>query len=404
MTPVVPRQPLASLALIGAALITGALACPSRDPAVARRTLFFAGEAVARVEERVIDAGAGKRVTRTTTLEDTGEPTVLEATLDQHGFAKSARYTRGTLRTVDLAALPELGAPAARPPVVLIDLLAHLQPAGPAEVALVDLASAEVIDGRVERRGAEIVALDRYRGVVARANVEGHRTGPGVFFEGDSAPATPRVPVEISAVTPRDVGAWRLLGVGDVLAALGADGPGQRRAGDLLLRRVDPVVDTPAAGATAPQPFIESVDARVVGWATSLAAPAEPLARVVRLVEAVHPMVDADKRALPPAAVVMLEHGGDCDGAAALLVAGLRALGTAARPVVGYRFSEGRFVPHAWTEVHTPAGWVLADASVPRIGDDPTYLKLFDGLGGALTMGRVLGRLQLEPAIPPGGR
>ncbi|OGQ12208.1 MAG: hypothetical protein A2138_02060 [Deltaproteobacteria bacterium RBG_16_71_12] len=166
------------------------------------------------------------------------------------------------------------------------------------------------------------------------------------------------------------------------------------------MRRADPSVDPPGDGATASQPFIESADVRVVAWATSLGAPDDPLARAVRLVEAIHPMAAADKRALPPAAVVMLEHGGDCDGAAALLVAGLRALGTAARPVVGYRWAEGRVVPHAWAEVHTPAGWVLADASAPRIGDDPTYLKLFDGLGGALTMGRVLGRLQLEPTQP----
>ena len=381
---------------------TSAPGCQKADAQVAHRTLYFAGAPVARIEERLDVDGRTRSVTPIATLEETGEQTVLTATLDAQGFALAGRYVRGILREVSLEQLaaPTRFAPPRR--VVLIDLLGHVQPPSPTEVAIVDLSSAEVIAGRVERRNAEIVAVDRFGAVIARANVEGHRSGPGVFFEGDGAPATARAPVEIPTVEPRANGAWLLVGVGDVLGALSADGPGQRRLGDALVHSSEPVVEAPSTDTLAPQPFIESDDARVVAWAGALSGGADPLAQAARLVEAIHPMVDATKRAVPPGAVVMLERGGDCDGAAALLTAGLRARGTPARPVVGYRWVEGRFVPHAWVEVYTPAGWMLADATVPRLGDDSTYLKLFDGLGGALTMGRVLGRLQLEPMAAPG--
>lgn len=383
-------------AVLGAVLWAG---CVEADTKVVRRTLFFAGSPVARIEERTAGSGAGRTVARVATLEDTGEVTTLTATLDAHGFATSARYTRGTLRTVALADLSAV-APHAR--VVLIDLLGQVQPASATEVALVDLSSAEVIAGRVERRGAEIVATDARGAVVARANVEGHRTGPGAFFEGDSAPATARLPIEIAAVDPRGVKGWRLVGVPDVVDALSADGPGQRRRGATVLHSAEPLLAPPPPGASRAEPFLESDDARVRAFAAPLASTGDALARVTRMIDAIHGRVDASKRALPPAAVVMLEQGGDCDGAAALLTAGLRAIGTPARPVVGYRWVDGRFVPHAWTEVYTPSGWLLADAAAPRIGDDPTYLKLFEGLGGALSMGRVLGRLQLEPITDAG--
>lgn len=401
MKPPPPRSITTVAACACAAALAVTLACGARDGTVARRTLYFAGEPVARVEERVSGGGGERRVTRTVVLEESGDTSELVATIDAQGFALSARYTRGTLRRIELADLAAL-AVATGPPVVLIDLLGAVQPLAPTAVLLVDLASAEVLTGSVERRGAEIVALDAFRAVVARANVEGHRTGPGVFFEGDSVPATARAPVHIEAANPAGVRAWRLVGIGDTVAALAADGPGQRRVGDVVVRAADATLTPAPSSAVAPQPFIESTDTRVLAWASALAAGDDPMARAARLVEAIHPLVDGAKGALPPGALVMLERGGDCDGAAALLTAGLRALGTPARPVVGYRWVEGRFLPHAWTEVWTPAGWLVADATVPRIGDDPSYLKLFEGLGGALTMGRVLGRLQVQPTTAPG--
>lgn len=377
--------------LLGLAAST---ACPASEAPVARRTLYFSGTPVARIEERVLGSGAGRTVTRRVLLEDSGEESTLTATLDAQGFATAGRYVRGALRQVALAELP--GVPDGGR-VVLIDLLGHVQPAATTEVTLVDLSSAETLPGRVERRGAEVVALDEQGVVLARTNVEGHRTGPGAFFEGDSVPSLPRVPVEIPALAPRGVVGWRILGASELSDALAADGPGQRRVGGTVHRSVEPFTPPPPPSATRPAPFIESDDPRVVAFARGIPGGDDALALSVRLLEAVHPRVDARKRALPPSAVVMLEHGGDCDGAAALLTAALRARGVPARPVVGYRWVEGRFVPHAWTEVYTPSGWILADAAAPRLGDDPTYLKLFEGLGGALTMGRVLGRLQLEP-------
>lgn len=368
-------------------------ACPRPDTRATRRALFFLGASVAHVVEQVQGSGAGRVVTRTTTLEDSGEESVLTATLDPRGFATTARYRRGDVRKVALEELTQRGAD----PVVLIDLLGHVQPVAPTHVVLVDLSSGEALRGRVERRGAEVVALDPHGGIVARANVEGHRTGPGAFFEGDSPPAALSTPADIPTVDPRGVRAWRLLGISDALSALSAAGPGQRRDGDVVVRGVAASAAPPPEAHRHPALFLESDDPRVVAFATPHLASADVLERTTRLMEAIHPRVDGRQRSLPPSAVLMLERGGDCDGAAALLAASLRVGGTPARPVVGYRWVEGRFVPHAWTEVYTPAGWVLADASVPRLGDDPTYLKLFEGLGGALTMGRVLGRLQLQP-------
>ena len=67
--------------------------------------------------------------------------------------------------------------------------------------------------------------------------------------------------------------------------------------------------------------------------------------------------------------------------------------GHAARPVVGFVLHDGKLVPHAWAELYTPGGWTMADATLPAIGVFSTHVKLADGLGSVLTMGRVLGRV-----------
>ena len=103
----------------------------------------------------------------------------------------------------------------------------------------------------------------------------------------------------------------------------------------------------------------------------------------------------------------MLQAGGDCDGAAALVVASLRACDHPARAVVGYRLIEAatesaRLVPHAVAELYRKPGsaedagvWWRIDATVPALGDlDDVFLPVAEGLGGALSMGRVLGILE----------
>jgi transglutaminase-like putative cysteine protease len=113
----------------------------------------------------------------------------------------------------------------------------------------------------------------------------------------------------------------------------------------------------------------------------------------------VHRLVDADKADEPPSALAMLRHGGDCDGAAALVTATLRACGLPARPVVGYRLvdaggARARLVPHALAEVYSTSGWMRVDATMPALGIlDDVFVPVGEGLGGALSMGRLLGVL-----------
>jgi transglutaminase-like putative cysteine protease len=410
-----------ALAAVLAAALVAALAalggCARAESPARSRTLFFRGEPVAQVQERILEGGPGRSVRRQVTL-GSGELVLLTARLDAAGFVQHARYQRGERRRVALEggrlsdertgvveALSE--------PAVLLDLLHHVQPARPTAVSFVDLSSGEVRAGRVERQAASIVALDERGGVIARANVEGLRTGPGAFFEGDTAPSLDQAPVEVPFVASASRGA-RLVGVDDVLGVMQLSGPGQRRdAGPVIFWDASP--PDPAAGAApvalpdpgeryrAPALFVESEAAAVIAFAREhgrgrgAGEPAEALADAARLAEAVHRLVNPARRDVPPSALTMLAEGGDCDGAAALLTASLRALGHAARPAVGYRRVDGRFVPHAWVEVYTAEGWILVDAAVPRVGADQTHLKLFEGLGSALTMGRVLGRLRLEP-------
>jgi transglutaminase-like putative cysteine protease len=353
-------------------------ACTPSTPSARQRTLYFRGDPIARIDESLQD----RNVTRVVSFGS--ERITLTASLDENGRALSAHYSRPNLREVDLRTKN----------AVLIDLLHHVQPQVPLDVNLVDLSSDETIPGRVERRGAEVVALDRYGAIIARANVEGRRIGPGVFVEGNDPPSVGATPIVVDA-PGQNVRGWRLLGIDDVLDAMNLNGPGQRREGNAVL--FDAKFDEhPVDDDRNPSSLIESDDPRVIAFAKPHAT-GEPLVDAARLVELIHPLVDPRKRDIPPSAINMLTKGGDCDGAAALLTASLRAMGHAARPVVGYRHLDEKLTPHAWVEVHTPEGWLLVDPSVPRIGSAPTHLKLFNGLGSALTMGRVLGRLRVEP-------
>ncbi len=272
----------------------------------------------------------------------------------------------------------------------------------------------------MERRGAEVVALDAHGGVVARANVEGARTGPGAFFEGDSVPRLDVAPVDVP-LAPTVAGGRRagvrLIGVDDVLTSMDLDGPGQHRAGAgggvAAVVMLDGASPSTAAGAAAapraaseptaqdraPGLFLDSADAGVVAFARKHGAGRAPLVDAASVADAVHDLVDPNEKQRPPSARGMLAHGGDCDGAAALVVASLRALGHAARPVVGYELKGDALVPHAWAEVLVDGTWLMVDATLPKVGADAEHLKLFDGLGGALTMGRVLGRVRAEPVF-----
>lgn len=393
-------------------------ACPEKRAPVHQRTLFFRGDVVAHIEERIEDEGQGKRIHRRVRLQPSGEIVDVTAVVDAFGFVQEAHYRRGDKRAVDVVAgvMTADGSSEARQVlqrpahVVIIDLQRHVQPpGGETPVTLVDLASAAHMPGRVGRQGAAVVLSDDGGGAISRCNVEGLCTGPGAFFEGgahDAPPSLDVAPLEPTLVAKGRPRALRLVGVNEVTNTFSLDGPGQRPgprgAGGAIVEYADArdTSVTPAAAADRePAPFIESNDAAVKEFAAG--ARGEALADAARIAEAVFPLVDAGAVDAPPSARAMLKGGGDCDGAAALVVASLRALGHSARPVVGYKRVDTRFVPHAWAEVYTPTGWLLVDATVPRVGGTEIadeYLKLFHGLGSALTMGRVLGRLRVEPA------
>ena len=61
-------------------------------------------------------------------------------------------------------------------------------------------------------------------------------------------------------------------------------------------------------------------------------------------------------------------------------------------------------MPHALAEVYSDGLWSKVDPTVPAIGPlNDTFLPIAEGLGGALTMGRVLGVLDAADlvSLPP---
>lgn len=353
-----------------------------------RRQGYFRGEVVAVVDEVVVPSairGAAERVVRSTRL-DAGGTTSLTVDLDGDGIVVAAEYVRPGERSVAWRAGRVVvdGRPGGSiaGPVVLLELLHRLRLTAPRQVTLLELSSLERQRVTIQRQGPAIVALADGV-VVARALPEGLRTGPGAFAEGDAPTALPGAPVDIPVEGLSSVAGLHL-------------GRGAPRLAPL---------DVEASDAhRRPGPFIES-DADVV------VAFARPLCRAdvletARLVgEAVHDRVDARATAVAPGAVRMLLAGGDCDGAAALATAALRACGHPARALVGYRLLDAgtqmaRLVPHALTEVYrgaidgtgTPGRWWRLDATVNTLTDvDDRFVAVAEGLGGSLTMGRVLG-------------
>jgi hypothetical protein len=397
--------------VLGVGVVFGAgAACGARPGgAEQRRTVTFRGDVVAHVTERV----DGARLVRSTSFD--GDVIDLVAELDADGFVRRAtsvrRRGRAVLRAVGLSGrsvttlADEHGQPAAdgRPatgavalpdrPAVLVELVHRLRLTAAASAVLVDLGAGEVLDVRIERRGPELVVLDAAGHVVVRALPEGDRVGPGAFAEGDAPPSLPSPPVEIPV-------------------------PGLATLRGLRAPRAEALLGTPSplrtAGHVAPGLFLESAAPAVRAFAHAVCGEAvdDDAARTRRVLEdarrvgeAVRPLVDAARTHEPPAATTMLQRGGDCDGAAALVVAALRACGHAARPLVGYRLvdaggTRARLVPHAVAEVYTATGWVKVDATMPALGSlEDTFLPVVEGLGGALSLGRLLGVLDTGDVV-----
>ncbi|HEY4221492.1 MAG TPA: hypothetical protein VGO62_09120, partial [Myxococcota bacterium] len=242
------RASLALAFVLAFVSVLALAACPHPHQSAHTAAVFFRGDLVAHVTDTV-DA---HHVVRREELGSTGETITSDVALDDRGLALAGRYQRNDKRTVTLAA-DHAGTyladgSGARLPLahnaLVIDLLRYANPPQPLDVDLVDLSSGDAIVGKVLRRGAEVVALDAHGAVVARANVEGARTGPGAFSEGDSAAHLDAAPTSPPFALPRGVAddgsddqakalatvrGVRLLGVEDVAPALELDGPGQER-------------------------------------------------------------------------------------------------------------------------------------------------------------------------------
>ena len=366
----------------------------------ATRLLFFCGEPAARITEERIDA---HHVVLHAQLAPDGGSVDLDVALDHDGFVRSARSVRrGSWGERALEAHPAPGEH-----MVILELLERVRTA--AAVTFVDLSSDERAPGRVELRGdddSDVVARDARGEVIAATRA--HRTeraGPGAFFEATRARGAPEPTGDVGAcasLTPALDRATlphqlRFPGLGPALATLDLDGPGQRVVSTVggptvVFDRATVARAAPSADDHAATSVLERDDPRVIAFARAHGDGVSPELDARSIVTAVARLIDARATDVPPSATLMLAHGGDCDGAAALVAASLRALGHAARPVVGLKLHQGKLVPHAWAEVYTPDGWTMADATLPDLGVFPTHLKLAEGLGSTLTIGRILGR------------
>lgn len=391
---------------------------PERDGA-ATRHVYLGAQAVASVHETSQrSAGQTRVMRRSTLLHDPDDTTTVEVTLNTDGFVVDATYHRRgdrgerhlelvrrpegpSLRALgreSSIALPEL-------PIVFLETLHRVTP-GPSHrpVLVVDLASTDWARGEVRWSGQELQLYDDKGSLIASVDSSLCRVGPGAFSECHRRSSAPTA-IELA---PGFVGhrtlpplLWmRGLRWSDAPFAL--DGPGQRGhqhpSGVVVAR--DESIRVPTSGAMSSQPtlFIEADDPAVRAFAARHAK-GNAWLDAIALAEAISIRTDTTGGGGPPSALQTLRRrSGDCDDMTALLVASLRALGHAAWPVVGYRLVDERFVPHAWAELNVGGEVIPVDATIPGIGPFPTHLRLFEGLGSALTIGRILG--SWTPSLP----
>lgn len=429
------RLAVVLLSLLLSAGLMGVLGCPkpvqeARDEGRVERTLFLGGAPVATIVEERSSSPSGTRVHRQSALlPRRDDRAVVVVSLDEDGFVVSASYTREGPRggrRVELRSkagrrwleVPATGRRAALParPVVLFDTLHLVTVPERTSVTLVDLASGEAAPGAVLPLEGAVVALDERGDWLARAfppteSQAGGRVGPGAFEESATAPEA-AVALDVSPAVPgRDTlrGPWSLDGLRLSEDALSLSGPGQERlpGGPALRLRVarELTDERPAPQAYRdPELFLESDHPDVVAFAKRHAR-GSAATDALALAEGIAALVDTSKGGGPPSALSTLQRrAGDCDDVTALLTASLRALGHPARAVVGYRLWRGRLEPHAWGEVYTERGWLPVDALVPGLGPFETHLRLFEGLGSPLTMGRVLGLVRPRPLDEGGSR
>ena len=416
------------LFLYGLALAVSVLGCGSTDAQHVHlgetlRVLLFGERVAGEASEKWEPVGPMLRLHRTSVSASAPDVvTRVEAWLQRDGTVFRATWSRqhkGQTRSVSgevagaFVRIQESAGAIRYSPIstawVLPETLHVWQSESGASVTLVDLSTGEslVLQSRLERNA--LLFVDDNGSEFARREAGGVRVGPGSFteFTIHEGPAPIGHPARPFVDFPRRslTGAWWLKGVDPSWSNLSLFGPAQRFSvhkgrvkthhdPSLRDRRMPAPRDyLPALGIESDQVAIQRFSANAL---TSTSNEMDALRDAWRLAQFIHKRMKFSERGGPPSALATLEtFVGDCDNATALLVAALRARGHAARAVVGYRVWNGLLSPHAWAEVYTGEEWQSVDPTIPAKGPLLTHLRMFEGLGSALSMGRVLGRLEV---------
>ena len=183
----------------------------------------------------------------------------------------------------------------------------------------------------------------------------------------------------------------------------------QRLAGDTLVVRRQtgadltagyrlPARDPRLVSFLAPEPWIESDDARIQAQARLIVGREADPARAARLIhDWVARRVEGRVPAGASGAVHVLEtRSGDCNERTVLYVALARAAGLPARAVAGLLYRGGRFYYHAWPEVYL-GDWVAVDPALDQFPADAAHLRfVVGGLARQVELVRLIGSVKLE--------
>lgn len=197
------------------------------------------------------------------------------------------------------------------------------------------------------------------------------------------------------------------------LSGFDLDGGRQTLVGDtLVVRREDPSALDPGFGlpyprmdlreALAPEPLIQSDDARIIEMAEQLTVrraswSPDPRSVARELTNGVYSMLEKTITFSVPSAVQVLEsRQGDCNEHTVLFVALARALGLPARTAVGLVFVNGAFFYHAWPEVWL-GEWTAVDPTFGQYPADASHIRFkVGGLAQQVELVRLIGRLNIE--------
>ena len=172
----------------------------------------------------------------------------------------------------------------------------------------------------------------------------------------------------------------------------------RRQAGaELTARYRLPASDPGLAPFLAPEPWIESEDARIRTQARLIVGGEADPARAAQLIhDWVAGHVAAKVVPAAGAAQVLESRSGDCNERTVLYVALARAVGLPARTVAGLLYRGGRYYYHAWPEVYL-GDWVAVDPTLDQFPADAAHLRfVVGGLARQAGLVHLIGSLKLE--------